>query len=431
MTSKLLLSIGLLLAAASGTRAQQTGVDRAACGEWRELEAPRDLYHELALPRAAFAKTLGAPPPGPPAGLRTGQRDDVRVYAVADGDTSEAPYVWQEIAPVAGERRIEPLNVGRLQYGVYRYTFAVDSLARLAGLRLIVERPDFDARVKVAGAQRLDAEEWEVIARNARIAALEAPRERLRYTTVPFEPSSYRYYRVTVTGMDAPAVLAAAYTTVGAGPAIVRYPDAEVDAIGIDRVEETTTVYVSLESPAVVSEVEVFASDTLDFARPVRLEAIRDTVRRADGTTVIQASRTAAGTVSSFAPAVVDFTRAAVARHLRLTIDDGSDRPLTIDSVAVRGPESVLVARFAAGADATYFLAYGCETLAAPDYDLARYRDRIPDSLTRLAIGPIVARASTYDPTTAQAVGLASWWIYVALAGVAALLVWVALRLLR
>lgn len=430
MTSKL-LCVSTFLALAALAAAQSPGFDVAACGTWRELESPAALYHEVVLPRAAFAKTLGAPPPGPPAGLRTGQRNDVRIYAVAGVDTSEAPYVWREIAPAAGERRVEPMNAGRLQYGVYRYTFEVDSLARLGGLRLIVERPNFDARVKVEGAQRLDAEEWEVIARNARIAALEAPRERLRYTFVPFGPATYRYYRVTVTGMDAPAVLAAAYSTIGAGPAIVRYPDAEVDAIGIDRVEETTTIYVSLDAPALVSEVELFASDTVDFARPVRLEAIRDTVRRGDGTTVIQASRTAAGTVSSFAPAVVDFTRPAVARHLRLTIDDGDDRPLAIDSVAVRGPESVLAARFAAGADARYYLAYGCDQLTAPSYDLARYTERIPDSVTRLGVGAVVVRAPTSDTASAQPAGLAGWWIYVALAGVAVLLGWVAIRLLR
>ena len=424
------LSASLAAAVAWG---QVAGGDAAACGTWRELEAPADLFHEVVLPREAFAHTLGAAPPGPPAGLRTAPRDDIRVYAVgADGDTTEAPFVWRETAPAAGERRVEPLNAGRLQYGVWRYTFPVDSLATLGALRLVVDRPDFDARVRIEGAQRPDADEWEVIARNARIAALEAPRERLRYTTVSFPPAAYRYYRATVTGIDAPAVVAAAYAELGDGPRIVRYPDAAVDAIGIDRVDETTTVYVSLDAPALVSELEVYASDTLDFARPVRLEALRDTVRRGDATQVIRASRTAAGAISSFAPALIDFTRPAVARHLRLTIDDGDDRPLEIDSVAVRGPESALVARFAAVPGARYFLAYGCEALAAPRYDLDRYRERLPDTVTRLAVGEVVARAAPeVDDGDAAGFALGRWWIYVALAGVAALLGWAALRLFR
>ena len=404
----------------------------AACGTWRRLAQPSAQYHEIALPRAAFAAHLGEATPGPAAGLRVERRDDIRVYAVdAAGDTLEAPYVWRPRVVRAGERRVTPLTAGRLQYGVFRYTFEVDSATTLAALRLVVAAEDFDARVRVEGAQRLDAERWEVIARNARIAALDAPGERIRYTQVRFPRSRYRFYRVSVTGIDAPVVEAAAYTAAAEAPPLVRYPDVKLDGIGVDRVEQTTTAYIGLARAALISEVELFASDTVDFARTARLEAISDTVRRPDGTTVLRSSRTTTGTISSFAPAVIEFARPVVARHFRLTIDDGDDRPLRLDSVSARGPEVVIAARFAAGPGAEYFLAYGCDALDAPRYDLARYRDRIPESLTRLEVGRAVMYAPPTDEAAAEASALGGWWVYVALAGVAALLGWVALRLMR
>lgn len=413
--------------------AQSPATQHAACGTWRQLEAPTAPVHEVALPREAFAEALGAAPPGPPAGLRTAQRDDVRVYAVAGrGDTSEVAYAWREVPPAAGERRVEPLDTTRLQYGVWRYTFAADSLAALAALRLIVDRPEFDARVTVEAAATPDSLDWDPLVRGSRIAALDGPGERLRYTRVSFPPTRAPYYRVTVTGIEAPVVVAAAYAALGDAPRVLRYPDAEVDAIGIDRVDETTTVYVSLDAPALVSEVEVFASDSGEYVRPVRLEAIRDTIRRGDGTTVIRASRTAAGTISSYAPTIVDFTRPAVARHLSITVDDGGKRPLQIDSVAVRGPESSLYARFDAGPGARYFLAYGCEDLRAPRYDRAALADSRPDSPARLSVGEVVVSAPSNDPRAVVGAGpLWGWWVYLAaaLAVAFAVATWVLLRL--
>lgn len=76
---------------------------------------------------------------------------------------------------------------------------------------------------------------------------------------------------------------------------------------------------------------------------------------------------------------------------LQLSIFNGDDRPLTVDSVKAYIRRSYLIAGLEKGGN--YTLTYGDERLSFPQYDLS-FAKQLPDSIERLVIGDIERQLS-------------------------------------
>jgi hypothetical protein len=72
-------------------------------------------------------------------------------------------------------------------------------------------------------------------------------------------------------------------------------------------------------------------------------------------------------------------------KEIKVIIDNQDNAALRIQSVSVKGYDHQLIARF--DTPATYYLAYGNKNAVKPDYDIERFVDSIPTSLTPLMLG--------------------------------------------
>jgi hypothetical protein len=72
-------------------------------------------------------------------------------------------------------------------------------------------------------------------------------------------------------------------------------------------------------------------------------------------------------------------------QHLKIYIDNHDNQPLTIDTVSVKGYEYEFLARFTE--QASYFLVYGNNQATKPNYDIARFSDKVPTTLQTLDLG--------------------------------------------
>lgn len=87
--------------------------------------------------------------------------------------------------------------------------------------------------------------------------------------------------------------------------------------------------------------------------------------------------------------------------RLKLSIHNGDDEPLTIDSIKAYTRKYRLVAELKAGVN--YTLTYGDALASFPTYDLS-FSKQLPDSLTELSVGAIEQLPTTAQPEEA-------WWL--------------------
>lgn len=74
-----------------------------------------------------------------------------------------------------------------------------------------------------------------------------------------------------------------------------------------------------------------------------------------------------------------------ICQKLEIVIDNGDNQPLNLDSIEIKGYEHMLIGRF--NKPASYYLVYGKDYENKPNYDLAHFKDKIPNSLISLNLG--------------------------------------------
>lgn len=88
---------------------------------------------------------------------------------------------------------------------------------------------------------------------------------------------------------------------------------------------------------------------------------------------------------------------------LRLSIQNGDDQPLTIDSIKAYVRKYSLIAELKTGVN--YTLTYGDKQASFPQYDLS-FGKQLPDSIVRLTVGDI-----ELCPTTVAQQEESAWWL--------------------
>ena len=354
---------------------------------------------------------------------------DLRLY---DANGREVPYALRILRAVRSSDLFEANEFNRgLRQRATEISFDLENAAAEHNqVEVDSAGENFRRRVEVEGSH--DATQWSTLVSDAYIFRFVAAGGKADEPSVPYPVSRYRYLRVRV------------------------HPDPQVDetpprvhAVRIRRTLERAGETLSF--PAEITGREATRENGRDasvypirlggriplhalrlqitegeFSRPYRLEAVSDNQERAPtlarGYLIRHASRD---------PNRRDITfDEQFAAHLRLTVTDDRNLPLTISSVTAESAARQVVfdASQAAGPLKLY---YGNVKAPAPHYDFAASLPReLPASPRRLALGdehpnPI------FEPEPAPLTERSPWLIYAVL-GVASLALFVVLwRLAR
>lgn len=372
-------------------------------GQWGAYEYMRPItgvdetWHKLVLPEDIFGKT---------------RQDlaDIRIYGITPSrDTVETPYLLQ--ATTQGETTVKVtftmLNRSHNAKGYY-YTFEVPGKDLINRMELGFGEGNFDWRVALEGSQ--DQREWFTLLDDYRILSIQNDQTDFRFTDLSFPESAYRYFRLLVKTSKDPGFVSAvvSHRVVQQG----RFRDYPVKTMEVikDRNSKRTQVIVDMPMAVPVARVAIEVADTTDYYRHLTVEYLVDSVRVGQVWNPRYGYLTS-GVLNSLGDNTFDFGNTTL-QKLRIQIDDQDNRPLRIRSVGVSGAIYELVPRFSGPAD--YFLVYGDPKADAPDYDIARFSDNIPDSLATLGLGAeqrILDRASSSGPLFANRMWL--WGIMV------------------
>ena len=383
-------------------------------------------WRKIVLPNALFGKV-------------SDNFSDVRILGIATGgDTLEAPYVVFDNASGYHTHNGSCIFsfIERIGFGIqnsthnskgYYYTFPVLPTGELVNeIQLQVANTNFDWRVQLEGSNT--QMEWFTILDDYRILDIKNAQTEFQFTTLHFPNARYRYLRLLIKNPAAtPQKLKASYTRlVDTIPVQFQQYQLTSQTRTEDKALKQTILQISLPQPLPVSQILLPVTEAFDYYRPVTIEALNDSFKTPNGWRY-NWSPVYSGTLNSIDKSAFEFS-SIVTQRLRITLENGDNRPLHIGDAKVTGLIYTLFARFDEPAD--YFLVYGNENAVAPDYDIARFSDKIPANPPALAVGDEVAIDQVLVPP-AEPLFQNRLWLWAVIVGIGLLLGVATLRMLR
>lgn len=336
----------------------------------RELKGISGQWHKIILPDEVFGKI-------------SQDLTDIRIFGItADNDTVEAPYLLHIATEKISSKEVEfnALNTSYNDQGYY-FTFEIPATEPINQINLEFGQKNFDWRIKLEGSQNQN--DWFTVAENCRILSIKNEETDFQFTRLTFPSSKYRFFRLLVDSKEKPELIVAsiAQREIRDGTfknfTIKKYDSKE------NRELKQTEINLELQLPVPVSHLKIDVIDSFDYYRPVTIKYLADSIKTEQGWKFIYRTLTTE-TLNSMEKVEFKFN-STTAQKLKINIHNQNNQPLNIDTILVKGYVHELLVRFTE--KATYFLTYGNKTAARPYYDIDRFTDKVPVTLTTLDLG--------------------------------------------
>ncbi len=378
---------------------QLQGID----GQWHKVVLPTDIYGKV-----------------------SNNLSDIRIYGTnAANDTIEAPYLLRSKKETVISRDVnfKTINKSNNAQG-YFFTYEVPTKESINQIKLAFNKNNFDVRVKLEGSQ--NQKEWFTLTEDYRLMSIQNNHTNYSYTDVHFPAAKYRYFRLLVNSKDDPALSGAkiVMNEIKEGT-YVDYPIRSMN-ISEDKKYKRTEINIDLGKTVLLSQLQLKIDDQVDYWRPISIQYVSDSVKTEKGL-IYQYKNLVSGTLTSIEDNAFKFDGRAV-RKLKIKISNQDNTPLKIGGVTAKGFVQELQIRFADAGD--YYLTYGNKKARRPNYDLARFADKVPNNLVALKLGPEIA-IDKRDVHEVQPIFENKIWLWAVMALVIGLLGWFTLRMMR
>lgn len=335
-----------------------------------ELKGISEQWHKIILPDEVFGKV-------------SQELTDIRIFGITtNNDTVEVPYLLRLASEKIFIKDVAFLTINTSQNdkGFY-FTFEIPTTEPINEIKLNFRQNNFDWRVKLEGSQ--NQSEWYTIIENYRILSIKNEITDFQFTKLTFPSSKYRFFRLFIDSKEKPELtstsIAQQETTNGTfrNYSIKKFGKKE------NRESKQTEIDIELQIPVPISYLKINIKDSFDYYRPITIKYLNDSTKTEQGWKY-NYNTFASGTLNSVEKNEFKFSSKTV-QKLKILIHNQDNQPLTIDTLNVKGYEHEILARFTE--QATYFLTYGNKKAARPNYDIDRFTDKVPMTLTTLDIG--------------------------------------------
>jgi hypothetical protein len=336
----------------------------------RELKGISEQWHKIILPNEVFGKV-------------SQELTDIRIFGITtSNDTVEVPYLLR----LASERTFikdvafNTLNTSQNEKGYY-FTFEIPKTEPTNQIKLDFKQKNFDWRVKVEGSQ--NQSEWFKIIENYRILSIKNEITDFQFTKLTFPSSKYRFFRLFIDSKEKPELTSTSIVQQEITNGTFRNYGIKKFGKKENRETKQTEIDFELEIPVPISYFKINIKDSFDYYRPITIKYLNDSTKTEQGWKY-NYNTLASGILNSVEKNEFKFSSKTV-QKLKILIHNQDNQPLTIDSLKVMGYEHEILARFTN--QATYFLTYGNKIAVRPNYDIDRFTDKVPLTLTKLDIG--------------------------------------------
>ena len=154
-----------------------------------------------------------------------------------------------------------------------------------------------------------------------------------------------------------------------------------------DKETRQTIVDVDLDQKVPISRIKLNIDDDHDYYRSITIQYLADSFDTGKGWKYTYKTLVA-GILTSIEDQEFGF-RSTIMKKLHLLINNHDNEPLKIKSFEVSGYNYELIARF--NQNAEYWLVYGSDEARNPRYDIAHFKDQIPEILSSVQLGDELA----------------------------------------
>lgn len=378
----------------------------------RELKGISGQWHKVELPDALFNRV-------------NGNLSDMRIYGItAENDTIEAPFLLRQHEEKTQVKEVDfkILNTAFNEKGSY-FTLEMAAKVPINQITPIFKQTNFDWKITLEGSQ--DQKEWFTIVKHYRILAIKNSLTDYKFTRISFPEASFRYFRIHLQGEEKPELLSARITRIDTVKGQWKSYPVKVKTTA-QKADKQTWVDIELNSRVSVSRLKVHVKDSFDYYRPVTLEYLSDSIQTEKGWRY-NYSILGSGTLSSMEDNEFKFSPTLL-QKVRVIIGNQDNAPLTIGAVEARGPVHEMVVRFTQ--KARYFLVYGNRQAYQPEYDLARFTDKIPPVLSAVEVGEEQITGNKSQGKVSPLFENKAW-LWIVMGVIIALLGWFTLGMMR
>jgi hypothetical protein len=221
------------------------------------------------------------------------------------------------------------------------------------------------------------------VADNYRILSIKNDQTDFRFTSLNFPTSKYRYFRIFIKSHEKPELVKAAISLKEITEGSYRNYQIRKSVTKINSQTRQTEIDIELPSAVPVSKIRISVTDAFDYYRPITIKYLADSFKTEQGWKYTYNTLTS-GILNSIEEKT--FTCNSVTfQKLKIIISNQDNQPLNVDNIEIKGYVHELATRF--NQPATYFLTYGNSSAYKPQYDIARFSDKIPEVLTTLELG--------------------------------------------
>jgi hypothetical protein len=379
----------------------------------RELNGISDTWHRIALPNDIFSRT-------------SYDLSDLRIFGVTSSlDTIEAPYLLRLTTEKTTQKAIafQLLNTAHNANGYY-FTFQIPSKVPVNRIDLDFKQGNFNWLTTLEGSH--DRKEWFTILEKYRIVSIQNELTDFQFTKLTFPPTDYTYFRLRIDSKEKPELIQANIAQNDTSKGRYRNYTPRMIKTNHDKHLRQTAIEILLPLVVPVCEIALNIKDTFDYYRPLKVQYLADSTKTEQGWQYNYKTLTS-GTLNSLEEPVFHFST-TMTKKLRILIQNQDNQPLNVASVDVKGYEHELIARFTQ--PATYFLTYGNQDAIQPQFDIDRFSDQIPQTLSSLVLGE-EETIEKLDAPEMEPLFVNKKWLWVIMVFIIALLGWFSVKMIR
>ncbi len=310
---------------------------------------------------------------------------DIRIYNIADSDTSEVPYLMNWMGSNIKEVSIpfELINDTYNEKCCSYVTLKFPKKQSINQIKLNVSDSNFDKSLKIEGSN--DNKQWFTIKEHLRIVRFRTSSEDYSYTTLNFNSSEFTYFRIKFDDDGSPRInVTTAYAFENQ---LIEGKYSDLKILGKkqteNKKEKTSEIIVDFPYPYLVSYITIKSNTTNDFYRNINIYGSSGTLKTRKGDIenwyMINTS-----VFSSIENNAINCNNSKT-KKLKIEIINYDNEPVEINEIKAFAEQCQLVASLPTSEN--LYLAYGKENDNAPNYDLVHFKDKIPNELSNVDYG--------------------------------------------
>lgn len=380
----------------------------------RDLDGVSDQWHSITLPTAIYGKI-------------NADFSDLRIAGIkSDGDTIESPYIIRVLSDKKISNRVSFNLINRVKSkdGHY-YTFEILGNNSINHIDLDFNKTNFNWSIDLEASN--DQQAWFSVLEHYRIVSIKNDYTNYTFTTLNFDEAKYKYFRLYIPENKNPQFSKASILNSSVTMGKYVAPSVLSQQIADNKELNQTEISIELDEVLPVSNLKLNVIDSFDYYRPITIQYVIDSIENNTGWHYVY-STIMKSTLSSFDKAAFRFPDIII-KKLKLIIKNGDNEPLHFDKSVVKGNVHQIIARFSEPAQ--HYLLYGNKNSHVPNYDIGRFKSKIPMKTKGLIIGAENKIEVKKEPDTNKPLFENSNWLWAIMLIVIAILGWFSVNMLK